>query len=62
MIKIFLQYIYLLKRIKRAKIRGYEGTTVSLIYPINKRKLEQKGYSIYEPNYFRSTYIIRWKD
>ena len=62
MIKIFLQYIYLLRRIRRAKIRRYKGTTVSLIYPINQQKLEKKGYSVYEPNSFRCNYIIRWED
>lgn len=62
MIKIFLQYIYLLRRIRRAKIRRYKGTTVSLIYPINQQKLEKKGYSVYGPNSFRSNYIIRWED
>lgn len=62
MIKIFLQYIYLLRRIRRAKIRRYKGTTVSLIYPINQQKLEKKGYSVYKPNSFICNYIIRWED
>lgn len=62
MIKIFLQYIYLLRRIRRAKIRRYKGTTVSLIYPINQQKLEKKGYSVYGPNSFSCNYIIRWED
>ena len=62
MLEIFLQYIYLLKKIRKAKSRGYKGVEISIIYPINQRKLEQKGYSVYEPNCFRNNYIIRWED
>lgn len=30
------------------------------IYPINKKRLEENGYSVYEPNLFRNYYVIRW--
>ena len=62
MLRIFLQYIILLNRIREAKIKGYEGVQVSLIYPINQKRLEKKGYSVYEPNLFRKFYTIRWVD
>lgn len=62
MLRIFLQYIILLNKIRKSKMKGYEGVQVSLIYPINQEKLKQKGYSIYEPGLFRNYYVIRWVD
>lgn len=32
MLRIFLQYIVLLNKIRKAKMKGYEGIKVSLIY------------------------------
>lgn len=62
MLKIFLQYIILLNKIRKSKMKGYEGVQVSLIYPINQKRLKKKGYSVYEPSLFRSFYTIRWVD
>ena len=63
MLKIFWQYIYLLNTIRKSKMKGYGGVQVSLIYPINQKRLREKGYSIYEPGYmFRDFYVIRWRD
>lgn len=62
MIRIFFQYIYLLNKIRKSKMQGYEGIQVLSIYPINKKRLEGNGYSVYEPNLFRNYYVIRWVD
>lgn len=62
MLKIFLQYIDLLNEIRKSKMRGYEGVQVSLIYPVNQKRLEKKGYSVDEPNMFREFYVIRWRE
>lgn len=62
MLKIFLQYIILLNKIRKSKQKGYEGIQVSLIYPVNQERLRKKGYSVYEPSLFRSNYVIRWVD
>lgn len=60
MLIIFLQYIYLLNKIRKSKMKGYEGIKVYSIYPINQKRLEENGYSVYGPNFFRDYYIIRW--
>lgn len=62
MIKIFLQYIILLNKIRKSKQEGYEGIQVSLIYPVNQERLRKNGYSVYEPSLFRTNYTIRWVD
>lgn len=62
MLRIFFQYIYLLNKIRKSKMKGYERIQVLLIYPINKKRLEENGYSVYEPNLFRNYYVIRWVD
>lgn len=62
MLKIFLQYIILLNKIRKAKQKGYEGIQVSLIYPVNQERLRKNGYSVYEPSLFRAHYTIRWVD
>ena len=62
MLRIFLQYISLLNRIRIAKMQGYKGLMVSSIYPINEEKLEKKGYSTVDPSIFRDYYCIRWVD
>lgn len=42
MLKIFLQYINLLNKIRKSKMKGYEGIQVLSIYPINKKKIRGK--------------------
>lgn len=60
MLRIFFQYIYLLNKIRKSKMKGYKGIQVFSIYPINKKRLEGNGYSVYEPNLSRNYYVIRW--
>lgn len=62
MLKIFIQYIILLNKIRKSKQKGYEGIQVSLIYPVNQERLRKNGYSVYEPSLFRSNYVIKWVD
>lgn len=62
MLRIFFQYISLLNRIRIAKMQGYEGLGVSSMYPVNRKKLEKKGYYIYDPNIFCNYYHIKWGD
>ncbi|MBQ9657634.1 MAG: hypothetical protein IJV31_02565 [Clostridia bacterium] len=62
MLRIFFQYITLLNKIRKSKQKGYEGIQVSLIYPVNQKRLKEKGYSVYEPGLFKNHYTIRWVD
>ena len=62
MLEILLQYIILLNKIRKAKMKGYEGIQVASMYPINQKRLKENGYSVYEPNIFRDYYVIRWVD
>ena len=60
MFKIIIQYLLIKYGIRKAKQKGYKGKHFSIIYPINVKRLENNGYTVYEPNIFHDSWIVRW--